>query len=319
MRWIVGLLLVAAALLKGLDLYLHPASVLADSTSQHLLPLLIGCELGLGLWAITDLHWNRLRVVAILLFASFASYSLWLALHGAVSCGCFGPLKIHPWWTFFLDFTVIAGLLGEYFTTGRKEKYDASSTVLAANRLSLIFCLLLPIAITATLVWRIVPQANSSQEAFQTVGDLVLLQPENWVGQKFPLLSHISTDLSHGNWVLLLHRHDCPKCQEAVPKYERLAELATPYQIALAEVPPYNSSKVTHASACQTGRLSGQREWFVETPVEIQLEDGVVASASTELPFLTVSHVGQDRTGPVHSHTVGTTDQLPLNSRGPAL
>ncbi len=286
MRWIVGLLLVAAALLKGLDLILHPASVLANDTSQFLVPLLVGCELALGLLAIADIYWSRLRLLAILLFASFASYSLWLALHGAASCGCFGPLEIHPWWTFLLDCIVLAGLMGEYLWVGREEKNDSSSPTLATTSLSLVSILLLPLGITAALAWQVAPTPNSSQQPFQTVGDIVLLEPETWLGQKFPLLEYINLDLSEGNWIILLHRHDCPKCQEAVLKYEQLASIKSPSQIAIVEVPPYGRHQDPHIGDLHVGSLNDDHDWFIQTPIEIQLAGGLVVAAYQELPSI---------------------------------
>lgn len=101
MRWIVGLLLTAAALMKGLGLFQHPAVAHIDSYSRLLLPLLIDSEFGLGLLALAGVYWRRFRVVAVLLFAAFACYSFWLAMQGAESCGCFGELEVHPWWTVF--------------------------------------------------------------------------------------------------------------------------------------------------------------------------------------------------------------------------
>ncbi len=284
MRWIVGLLLVTAALLKGLDLTLHPASVLVDNYSWFLLPVLVGGELSLGLAAIAPLFWNRLRVLAILLFASFAGYSLWLALHGAASCGCFGPLDIHPWWTFFLDSIVLAGLVAEYFWVGRDEKKTPTSPTSATTGLSLVSILLMPLGITAALTWQTAPRLASSHYGFQTVGDLVILEPETWIGQKFPLAKYINVDVSQGSWVLLLHRHDCPKCQDAVPKYEQLAISDPSFQVAIIEVPPYGSLPEAGYRECRVGKLSEDRYWFVQTPVEIELENGVVVNTTKDLP-----------------------------------
>ena len=111
MRWVVGGLLVSAAFLKAVELATKPATTLAIPLGGLLLPVQVGAELGIGLLALSGLYWQKLRWIALLLFSSFAAYSFYLAMGRAASCGCFGPLRIHPWWTFSLDLAVILGLL----------------------------------------------------------------------------------------------------------------------------------------------------------------------------------------------------------------
>ena len=65
----------------------------------------------------------------------------------------------------------------------------------------------------------------------------MVLEPENWVGQRLPIADSLDIDLSAGNWTVLLHRHDCPVCREQVPRYEMRATAGE--QIAIVEVPPY--------------------------------------------------------------------------------
>lgn len=281
MRWIVGLLLIVAALLKSIEIYQHPSSILADDFSRFLTPVLIGCELGLGLCAILRLYWRQLRLLAMLLFASFACYSLLLVFQGAVSCGCFGQLKVNPWWTLLLDIAIFAGLALEFFAKKTDEtSRDKPKTIHAIGTGIISFALALG------LMWHAAPRQASSQNEFLTIGNLIILEPETWAGKKFPLLEYVDVDVSQGKWVLLLHRHDCSKCLEAVPKYDKLASLSLRYQVAIIEVPPHDASHETNASHCHVGQLSDAREWFVETPVEIDLENGVVMKASTGLPSL---------------------------------
>ena len=71
------------------------------------------------------------------------------------------------------------------------------------------------------------------------------------------------------------------------PRYERLAEESVRRgghkQVVLIEVPPFGESENASGPARRT-RLSPDREWFVQTPVEIQLRDGKVTLASQGLP-----------------------------------
>lgn len=314
MRWIVGFSLIAAAALKALELYLHPSTVLVGGVSPFLTPLLVGGELGLGLCALAGLYWRQLRLAAMVLFASFACFSLVLALQGATSCGCFGPLEINPWWTFLLDIAVFVGLIAEYIARRQHEdtSRDPANVYSAATVAGTVMTSL---AVAMGLAWHVAPRQADYDGGLYTVGKLIVLEPESWIGKDFPLLRNINIDVSQGAWVLLLHRHDCPKCEEAVPKYEQLALLKADYQVAIVEVPPHDGRRETRSSRCHVGQLRGGSDWFVETPVEIRLDDGVVVSASTELPALNQSTVTEARVRNVHLQTSEMPDHL-LENRG---
>ena len=78
-----------------------------------------------------------------------------------------------------------------------------------------------------------------------------------------------------------------------MPKYERLASknADNPHlpKIALVEVPPYGPPLLTDHGGepwSVTGRLSSRREWFVQAPLEITLEQGLVKNVSTDPPSL---------------------------------
>jgi hypothetical protein len=289
MRWVVGWLLVAAAVLKAAQLVSEPAIVLTSPLGGSFLPVQVGIEFGFGLLVLSGNYWQQVRWVAVLLFTGFAAYSLSLALGGAASCGCFGPLKIHPWWTFALDGAVVAGLLfsirhwrtedqatDRQWHTSLIRRRAISAAILGAS--GLCVALLVRYADTRTA---------SADDLLSEAGGLVIVEPEKWIGKPLPFTDWIDLDLSTGDWIVFLHRHDCPACQEALPRYEELALQSTSERVAIVEVPPYGDSTPyndeTHA------RLNNARDWFVQTPVEIRLSDGVITASSTELPQL-VSH-----------------------------
>jgi hypothetical protein len=87
-----------------------------------------------------------------------------------------------------------------------------------------------------------------------------------------------------------MYHRDCPSCLAALPKYEALARgdrrLGDSSRLLLVEVPPYGSKSVRASENFRHARLSGQREWFVQTPVEIRLKDGKVIGASHDLPSI---------------------------------
>jgi hypothetical protein len=245
-------------------------------------------ELGVGLLLLSGLYWQRLRWVALSLFASFALYSLSLALSGATSCGCFGAVNIHPWWTFSLDLAVVLGLL---IAIGRAKHSPESAgkpeMPASLNHRRIATATIAVSVISAALLARYVGSRTALAEGVVSAGgNLTILEPEKWIGKFLPVAADIDVDLSRGNWIVLFHRHDCPDCGEAVPRYEELALRSRDKQVALVEVPPFHGSADAAVGPSRRARLSGDREWFVQTPVEIQLVDGVVTSASNELPAL---------------------------------
>jgi hypothetical protein len=127
-------------------------------------------------------------------------------------------------------------------------------------------------------------------------GQTVVLRPETWIGKRFPLLRYIEDArtrlrqgerplrerLAEGDWVVILYRHNCGKCQEKMPEYRELATRAaidsTSPRVALIEVPPYGDGialSMLHDGECFFGRLTNENvEWFVETPVEAFIRSG---------------------------------------------
>jgi hypothetical protein len=289
MQSVVGLLLVGTAILKAIQLVTEPAAALVSPLGSWFPSVQIGLELGVGLLVLSGFYWQQIRWLAVLLFAAFAAYSLILAMGGAASCGCFGPLKINPWWTLLLDLAVVVGLLlsvRRYH--GNRETIPTVLSPAWFSQRAIAVAILGVTALSIAIAVRY-PYMRSAAASGQlsTAGDLVILEPETWVGKPLPIADSINLDLSRGKWTLLVHRFDCPACQEAVPQYEKFARQATTEQIAFIEVPPYGETN-RHADGSHA-RLSDDRKWFVHTPVEIQLLNGVVTKASTELTALNYS------------------------------
>jgi hypothetical protein len=283
MRWIAGILLVCAALLKAAELWSQPAITVLNPSTRWLLPLQTGLELGFGLVVLSGLYWRAVRWLAALLFTGFAAYSLYLAVTGAGSCGCFGPIHIHPWWTFSLDIVVVLGLLISSLRSGKTASVesgmgDTRPLHFAHQRGVLAVAMGVAVLSSAALVRYADRKTAIADEGIGLLGQLVILEPEEWVDKPLPIAEHIDLDLSAGEWNLLLHRHDCPVCHEVLPRFEQSA--ATGQRIALIEVPPYGDMR-QRESACRQGRLTDDREWFVQTPVEIRLVDGLVTAVQS--------------------------------------
>jgi len=283
MRWIAGLLLVSAAALKAVELVVDPAIAMTSPLGRYFLPVAIGVEFAVGVLLLSGLYWRTLRPFSILLFTAFAAYSLYLALNGAASCGCFGPVHVNPWWTFGLDCAVVVGLLVSTVVDRRSnvtshESGEAWIFKKIPSRHAVAVVMGIAVVVIALLFRYAGQQTALANGLITTGGNLVILEPEKWVGQKLPIAESVDVDLSTGEWIVLLHRHDCPVCQEQVPQYEQRASAGE--RVALIEVPPYEDFEPP-GEAAKYGRLKEDHEWFVQTPVELRLQDGIITAVTT--------------------------------------
>jgi len=132
---------------------------------------------------------------------------------------------------------------------------------------------------------------NVKDDGSITTGNFVIIEPEKWVGKLCPILSHIDIGerLKAGNWFVILFSHSCTHCIEAMPKYLQIAHnisaQGADVKIALIQIPPVGKvDSLQHPlpRSIVTGQLESSRDWFAETPVEMQLENGKVVQAITK-------------------------------------
>jgi hypothetical protein len=108
---LAAMLLLAGASFKAWSLYfgITVAEALFSSPTPQV--ALIQFELILALWLLSGWRARAARGFAALTFTVFAATSLYLALQGRASCGCFGTLSINPWLMFAVDVVMAALLL----------------------------------------------------------------------------------------------------------------------------------------------------------------------------------------------------------------
>jgi hypothetical protein len=128
------------------------------------------------------------------------------------------------------------------------------------------------------------PKAAVAQSKLSNPTDsqFVVLEPEKWIGKRCPLIdySDIGSELSQGNWIVFLYRTDCPTCEKVVPVLAEKARSNSDTRIAVLAVPPFTDDALIGkvSGFCRTGKLHETSEWFVETPVEVKTQDGIVSS-----------------------------------------
>lgn len=278
LRLSLGLLVLAAVVLKVIDPSAYPAS--SDTSRRLIFAGMIEAELALAAWLFWG-QWPRsLWAAATIAFGCFATFSLILALRGSESCGCFGVLRVSPWATFVLDLLVLTALGCTRPKSGTFPSRRTSQVVLS---LYLVLAFTTGVLISNLTV-------TSLDSTGKLIGDasFVVLEPERWVGSKLPLFPYIQADaeLHRGHWLVVIYHHACPTCIERLPHYEAMQAEYTKRmvgpQIALLELPPYAESSNAPGAEVEVrlrGRITASRDWFVETPAEIELRDGVVVSA----------------------------------------
>lgn len=115
-RLSLGLLLVVAAVSKVLDRTWEPFPGLISVPSLARSAFIV-MEICIGLWLMIGFSPRALRTAAALFFACLAASSLVLALSGEQSCGCFGKMRVSPWFSFVIAFAAILALLTQTLKT----------------------------------------------------------------------------------------------------------------------------------------------------------------------------------------------------------
>lgn len=227
-RVAVGLLLVVAAVLKTHQSATEPILGTGLLDSRWLLMAVVEFELLLGLCLLGNLWRKPTWAVVLGCFALFTCVSLYKALSGRATCGCFGRVPVNPWYTTAFDAAVICSLLAwppkkphALFGLTFKERAFRGVVVLSV---SLVPGLAAAIAMSNQ-------NGAALSEAADVVGNgrIVVLKPEKWVGKRFPLFDYIaaSDDLKRGKWFVLLYHHDCPACQEVLQKCANWLDAST--------------------------------------------------------------------------------------------
>lgn len=277
-RLTLGVVLLTAAALKGHQLATSLVAAAGILTSRWFLIALVEFEFALGIWLLSGLYQQLSRRSSIACMAVFGAVSIARALAGSTSCGCLGAVEISPWWTAGFDFAAALSL----FTTTpavivgvsrRLPKHALPGSLAVAALAALLMCSYRPATMAAS---------------GEIVGDstVVFLDPESWAGRPFPLFRYIdiASPLSKGDWNLLFYHHDCPECQRVLQR--RIAQLSNATSrkpLACIEVPPLLPSAPPPIAGTLAvhGKLRPSRQWFLATPVEVALHDGVVVRVET--------------------------------------
>jgi len=102
-RLVMAVILLLAAGLKGYQLSTEPVLGTGLLDSRWFLIGVVEFELFFGLWLLADLLLSLSWAAGLTYFGIFAGTSLYKAMSGHASCGCFGRLPVNPWYSAGLD------------------------------------------------------------------------------------------------------------------------------------------------------------------------------------------------------------------------
>ena len=311
---ILGILLLTAAILKGWQLLTEPLANTDIWSYRPLLIFTIEFELALALWLLSGLFKKAAWLASVAVFSVFSLITLYKALSGADSCGCFGAVKVNPWLTLLaIDLPAVIALLifrqapkfilglrperPIFDSPGWSEAQPWVKSVQQNQALKGRDKCFLPSTFnfklshfayfaTVFLVITISTVALALNKPATVTSSYEVLEPSNWVGKRLPILEYIDIgpQLEKGNWLVLFYHYDCPDCQKAISEYERLGRDNKGNKnfpkIALVEVPPYGLDLRIANSLCIIAKLNNMKNWFMTTPATVLLTEGIVNEAN---------------------------------------
>ena len=270
----LGLLLLAAAAFKTYEAYSTPMSSVGLLGTLTL----VSFEICFGAWLLIGTRSEWTLRMAVACFATFACVAAYKYLTGESSCGCFGTLQVSPAITLVIDAAAVMLLIlcraGVETTSGRELQ-------LMSSRVGTFAIVLSSLAVLVALYGhsRVVRTDGASTRA----GDLVLLEPESWIGNGWPLAGELglTTELATGEWDVLIFRHECHVCHEVMAQL--LSDSTSLQKLVLVGVDervPDEHVMMLEEAGCRLAYLPNDREWFVTTPVRVRLIDGICVSAT---------------------------------------
>lgn len=285
--WIAGIVLLAASALKIHQLLTEPIIGKGFWESWEFFLIQIPLEAGLGIWLICGLFRKAGWLLGLIAFGGFIGVTLYKGLIGAESCGCFGVVKVNPWVTLSVIDIPIFILLAIFRPKGEKLLPPPWPNPVHFFAIAIPTFILLP-----TIEYILI----TNKQAKPNVEDWVAKSPKTTITepnvsarQLWPMLEDIDIkqQLQSGLWVVLLYHCDCPDCAKAIPLYEEMYKSfkanENAINFAFIEMPPYGDEKqqlVSPDSEVTRGKLNDIKKWFVQTPVVVVLNDGIVLKAS---------------------------------------
>lgn len=276
-RLLIGCILLTSAGLKAFLFVTEPKELPFLLHNRWLLIAIVEIEWVMGSFLILGGFPTLVITLCTILFGGFSCVTFYAFLMGYKNCGCFGPIHVRPLYSLLLDvFVVILGIL---LISNAQE----SSRPFGLRRYAL--CALVAAGLLGGYRMFQSGYHQPTQVVLEASDNTIYLEPDTWTSKQLPITRYLGADaiFDGGPWTLLIYRSDCGSCRKAVDYLQKLAQASPNKRFGLIEVPvnstfsaPISNKNVMH------WQLSTQVDWFVATPVMLQVTDGVVESVQTQ-------------------------------------
>ena len=230
------------------------------------------------------------RLVGIAMLASFVPVLVGDVAMGASSCGCFGAVQVPPWVTLVTD---VFFLLTLVFMARGVESLKMTRSLPTWRVVAAGIWTIAGVAMAFGLTG---PPAAGNGSADAPVKNTVSGPSEgyylpdytSWIGRPFPDLEIASwidglpEDLNGGQQYVMFYRVDCEHCHELMEVYFA-GELPLPTTaVAVPERAgfPETGALPFVCGECRLAELPAGVDWFMQTPVLVRLNGGVIECAA---------------------------------------
>jgi hypothetical protein len=254
--------------------------------------LRFGVAVELTVVAVAWLVPSLARMVGIVMLTAFVPILVGDVLMGASSCGCFGAVKVHPGITLVVD----VALLGALVFLGRGVESLRLGPTLPTWRT--VAAGLATVAAFAVAFGLMGPKTSADGGTVATdaatgtapalpADGYYLPDYQSWIGSSyrdldvFSWVDGLPTDLGEGPRYVMFYRKDCEHCHELLEIWFSGDLLVPTTAIAVPERGGWPEVDLGMPCAdCELAELPAGVDWFMQTPVLVRLQDGVVTCAA---------------------------------------
>ncbi len=285
---VAGLVLIVATVLKIHHLLTEPIISKGFWESWEFFLIQIPLELGLGIWLVCGLFKKAAWVAAVLSFGLFIVVTLQKGFIGAESCGCFGRVHVNPWVTLsVIDIPLFLGLV-IFRPKGYKLLPPSWPSAKHFFGVAIPTFIILGV-IVPVLIFNKPPDKTDKYEVVRP-REWIKKEPpgEKQVSEEWSMLKYIdiADSLRSDIAIVVLYSTECDTCDDAIPLYDQMSrDMAgnkDSIRFAFIEIPPYASEKdsiVPVDTPCLRGKLDSRKDWYIQTPLVVVIQDGLVVKS----------------------------------------
>lgn len=213
-------------------------------------------------------------------------------LAGASSCGCFGSVQVHPVIMLVVDGALFIGVLlaGRLGVGNGRSPLSPGQVGAALIWVAAAFAVAFVAAMGGGAASPAAAGGGSSASAAAapTLPPYYLPEYASWIGKPWHDLEIAGwikgapADLDQGTQFLVFYRKDCPHCHELLDLH---FQGALPYPVTVVAVPERSGFPTSNVfpmvcTECREAELPAGVDWFMQTPVVVRLENGMVRCAA---------------------------------------